>query len=184
VNGDLVRVFDIGRGKQAAGVSRPHGVLGGVRTETIGRDLYVLPDEVMPYLAASVLDRRLFALSSLIRQRYDDEHSYGIPPILEYSKAPAAVTAAPGAGRYHAGAGVAEHPGYRSESGHEACPGNLNVDRCAADSGNPGGGRHPGGTGPAGGRAARARCRVVESLVGRRSGRPLQRHDGLRRARR
>ncbi|MFD4137681.1 helix-turn-helix transcriptional regulator [Streptomyces sp. NPDC058572] len=53
-----------------------------MRTETVGENLYVHPDEAMPYLAAGKLDRRLFDVTSLIEQGYDDEHSTGIPLIV------------------------------------------------------------------------------------------------------
>src|SRR5215475_1482844 len=65
ITGDVVVLHDLGGGRQAVDVERPHGALGGVRTETIGKDLYVFPDEVLPYLAADVLDRRLFNVTSL-----------------------------------------------------------------------------------------------------------------------
>ncbi len=95
LTGDVVRVFDVGGGKQAADIVRPHGALGGVHTQTVGKDLYVLPDEVMPYLAAGAVDRRLFDVSALIRQGYDDAHSDGIPLILGYTGSGAAQAAPP-----------------------------------------------------------------------------------------
>src|SRR5262252_2103148 len=55
MTGDVVRVTDVGGGRLAADVTRPHGAPGGVRSETVGHDLYVIPDEAMPYLAAGVL---------------------------------------------------------------------------------------------------------------------------------
>jgi len=87
ITGDTVRVIDLGGGRQAADVQRPRGASGGVRTETIGKDLYVFPDEVMPYLAAGALDRRLFDVTSLIAQGFDDAHSDGIPLIVGYDAA-------------------------------------------------------------------------------------------------
>ncbi|MPY34384.1 S8 family serine peptidase [Streptomyces adustus] len=84
LTGDVVRVTQAGGGKQTADVTRPGGATGGVRTETVGGDLYVYPDEVLPYLAANRLDRRLFDVTSLIEQGYDDAHSDGIPLILSY----------------------------------------------------------------------------------------------------
>ncbi|MDX6312731.1 MAG: hypothetical protein QOF44_2195 [Streptomyces sp.] len=89
ITGDVVRVLDTGSGsgKQAVDVQRPRGALGGVRTETIGKDLYVYPDEAMPYLTAGKLDRRLFDVTSLIEQGYDDQHSDGIPLIVSYGSA-------------------------------------------------------------------------------------------------
>src|SRR5262245_56843878 len=71
VTGDVVQVFDVGSGKQAVDIVRPRGASGGVHAETIGHALYVLPDEALSYLAAGVVDRRLFNVSSLIRQGYD-----------------------------------------------------------------------------------------------------------------
>ena len=43
ITGDVVVVHDVGGGHQAVDVRRPHGAVGGVRTETIGKDLYVFP---------------------------------------------------------------------------------------------------------------------------------------------
>ncbi|MEY9964227.1 subtilisin family serine protease [Streptacidiphilus sp. MAP12-16] len=106
ITGDIVRVVDLGSARQAVDVQRPHGAKGGVRTETVGKDLYVLPDEVMPYLAAGEVDRRLFDVTTLISQGYDDQHSDGIPVIVGYSSASAAIrsaqTALPGTARIRA----------------------------------------------------------------------------------
>ncbi|MFH8388621.1 S8 family serine peptidase [Streptomyces sp. NPDC018036] len=84
LTGDVVRVDGLAGGRQTADVTRPAGALGGVRTETVGGDLYVYPDEVLPYLAANRLDRRLFDVTALIEQGYDDARSDGIPLILGY----------------------------------------------------------------------------------------------------
>ncbi|MFD8733805.1 S8 family serine peptidase [Streptomyces sp. NPDC059618] len=97
LTGDVVRVDGPSGGPQTADVTRPPGALGGVRTETVGGDLYVYPDEVLPYLAANRLDRRLFDVTALIEQGYDDAHSDGIPLILGYgSKATPSTEATPG----------------------------------------------------------------------------------------
>jgi subtilisin family serine protease len=96
VTGDVVGVSEVGGGKLATDVTRPHGAPGGVRAETIGRDLYVLPDEAMPYLAAGVLDRRLFDVTELLADGYDDQHSDGIPLIVTHSAAtPSSANPAP-----------------------------------------------------------------------------------------
>ncbi|MET8101308.1 S8 family serine peptidase [Streptomyces sp. NPDC005236] len=92
LTGDVVHVTGPAGGKQTADVTRPPGVLGGVRTETVGGDLYVYPDEVLPYLAANRLDRRLFDVTALIEQGYDDAHSDGIPLILGYGSSTAPST--------------------------------------------------------------------------------------------
>ncbi|MEV6197909.1 S8 family serine peptidase [Streptomyces sp. NPDC051920] len=85
LTGDVVRVTDAGDGRRTADITRAPGATGGVRTETVDGDLYVYPDEVLPYLAANRLDKRLFDVTSLIEQGYDDAHSTGIPLILGYS---------------------------------------------------------------------------------------------------
>ncbi|WP_328557548.1 S8 family peptidase [Streptomyces sp. NBC_00358] len=84
ITGDVVKVMDLGAGKHSVDVRRPSGATGGVRTETVGKDLYVYPDEALPYLAANRLDRRLFDVTALIEQGYDDQHSSGLPLILGY----------------------------------------------------------------------------------------------------
>ncbi|MEU2630212.1 S8 family serine peptidase [Kitasatospora sp. NPDC007106] len=99
ITGDVVRVMDLGQGRQAVDVTRPAGAPGGVRTENVGKDLYVFPDEAMPFLAAGALDRRLFDVTSLVAQGYDDAHSDGIPLIVGYDAAAPRSGAAAGAGR-------------------------------------------------------------------------------------
>ncbi|WP_433293913.1 S8 family serine peptidase [Actinoplanes sp. CA-030573] len=94
VTGDVVRVSDVGGGRHTVDVTRPRGARGGVRAETIGRDLFVVPDEALPYLAADAVDRRLFDVTSLIEQGYDDAHSDGVPLILS-SPAAAALPPVP-----------------------------------------------------------------------------------------
>ncbi|MCU7729317.1 S8 family serine peptidase [Actinoplanes sp. KI2] len=98
VTGDVVRVSDAGGGRHTVDVTRPHGAHGGVRAETIGKDLYVLPDEALPYLAADQVDRRLFDVTALIEQGYDDAHSSGVPLILSSPAAAALPPVPAGAG--------------------------------------------------------------------------------------
>ncbi len=95
LTGDVVRVTDVGSGHHAVDVVRARGARGGVRTETVGDHLYVWPDEVLPYVASGVLDRRLFDVTGLIAQGYDDAHSDGLPLIVGYGGAATARAAAP-----------------------------------------------------------------------------------------
>lgn len=98
LTGDVVHVTDVGGGRTSTTIERPEGAVGGVRASTIGGHLYVLPDEVLPYLAAQRVDRRLFDVTGLIAQGYDDAHSGGIPLIVGYtSNAAAARASVPGA---------------------------------------------------------------------------------------
>ncbi|WP_327011282.1 S8 family serine peptidase [Dactylosporangium sp. NBC_01737] len=91
ITGDVVRLVDAGGGKQVAEVRRPRRAPGGVRTQTIGKDLYVWPDEAMPLVAANAVDRRLFNVSLLVRGGYDDARRAEIPLIATYGGARAAV---------------------------------------------------------------------------------------------
>lgn len=85
ITGDVVTVTKVGNAQYTTDVKRPTGVHGGIRVETIGNDLYVIPDEALPYLAAGRFDRRLFDVTGLIEQGYDDQHSDGIPLIVSYA---------------------------------------------------------------------------------------------------
>ncbi|WP_294002391.1 S8 family serine peptidase [Streptomyces sp.] len=49
-----------------------------------GGDLYVYPDAVVPYIAEGILDRRLFDVSDLVADGYDDAHTDGLPLIVSY----------------------------------------------------------------------------------------------------
>jgi hypothetical protein len=91
ITGDVVRLVDAGGGRQVAEVRRPQRAPGGVRTQTIGKDLYVWPDEAMPLVAANAVDRRLFNVSLLVRGGYDDARRAEIPLIATYGGARAAV---------------------------------------------------------------------------------------------
>ncbi|MCP2325438.1 subtilisin family serine protease [Hamadaea flava] len=94
VTGDVVTVRTLVDGTQTATVDRPDSATGGVRVITVHGDLFVLPDEVLPLIAANKVDRRLFDVSDLIEMGYDDAHSSGVPVIASYSNGRAA-TAAP-----------------------------------------------------------------------------------------
>lgn len=84
VTGDRVTVTTLADGRSVATVKRPKGLTGGVRTVGVGRSLYVYPDEAEPYLAAGVLDRRLFDVTGLIADGYDDAHAATLPLIVQY----------------------------------------------------------------------------------------------------
>ncbi|NUR51289.1 MAG: S8 family serine peptidase [Hamadaea sp.] len=86
VTGDVVTVRTLADGTQTATVDRPGSATGGVRVITVHGDLFVLPDEVLPLIAANKVDKRLFDVSDLIEMGYDDAHSSGVPVIASYSK--------------------------------------------------------------------------------------------------
>lgn len=47
-------------------------------------DLYVYPNSVLPYVAAGTLDKRLFNISELVANGYDDAHRDKLPLIVSY----------------------------------------------------------------------------------------------------
>ncbi len=94
ITGDVVTVTDAGGGKSTVSVKRAPGSSGAIRTETVGKDLYVLPESVLPYLAADRLDSRLFDVTSLIADSYDDAHAPALPLIVEYQAGTTASKAA------------------------------------------------------------------------------------------
>ncbi|UWE10309.1 S8 family serine peptidase [Actinacidiphila bryophytorum] len=85
VTGDRVTVTALADGRAAATVERPANLTGGVQTRTVGKDLYVYPSEALPYVAAGVLDQRLFDVTALIADGYDDAHSAALPLIVQYA---------------------------------------------------------------------------------------------------
>ncbi|MEI5100426.1 S8 family serine peptidase [Streptomyces sp. PmtG] len=78
VTGDRVTVTRLGGGKQAVAVQRPPGASGAVRTQVSGGRITVVPDEARPYLRAGVLDRRLFDVTELLRQRIGSKEGKGV----------------------------------------------------------------------------------------------------------
>jgi len=93
ITGDVVHVTDLGGGKFRHRRAAPSWGAGRSPGETVGHDLYVIPDEALPYLAADALDRRLFDVTALIAAGYDDQRSDGIPLIVGYGKGPAPMSA-------------------------------------------------------------------------------------------
>ncbi|MEU1839815.1 S8 family serine peptidase [Micromonospora chersina] len=84
VTGDVVRVTHPGSGPDVVTVDQRAGSTGGVQTQTVGGDLYVIPDAVLPYLAADRLDRELFNVTDLIEDGFDDGHAAALPLITTY----------------------------------------------------------------------------------------------------
>ncbi len=61
-------------------------------------DRYVIPDDAAKLVHDGVLDRELFNVTGLIRQRYDDAHTDAVPLLVEYADAGARARAAVPAG--------------------------------------------------------------------------------------
>ncbi len=92
LTGHTVQVSRDQDGRQSAIVDAPAGRAGDTFAFTDGAgDLHVVPREAMPLLSAGRLDDRLFNVTDLLAQGYDDRHRNTIPLIVSY---PEAATAA------------------------------------------------------------------------------------------
>ncbi|MFF4243512.1 S8 family serine peptidase [Streptomyces sp. NPDC001822] len=63
-------------------VTRPAGASGAVRTLTDATGTYVYPDQAASYVADGLLDKRLFNVTGLIAQGYDDARTPALPLII------------------------------------------------------------------------------------------------------
>ncbi|MET7670155.1 S8 family serine peptidase [Micromonospora luteifusca] len=79
-------------------VRRPDGASTPVRVVEAGDDLYVYPQSVLPYVAANTLDKRLFNVTRLIADGYDDERVDHLPLIVSYDAGSAGLRATAPAG--------------------------------------------------------------------------------------
>ncbi|WP_410811692.1 S8 family serine peptidase [Micromonospora sp. 067-2] len=70
-------------------VRGPDGAAAPVRVVEAGDDLYVYPQSVLPYVAAKTLDKRLFNVTRLIADGYDDAQVDHLPLIVTYTDAAA-----------------------------------------------------------------------------------------------
>ncbi|WP_406273940.1 S8 family serine peptidase [Actinacidiphila glaucinigra] len=83
VTGDKVVVTPgTGGGRDTLSVERRPGASGSVRIVTEGGDTYVYPDDALAYVAADRLDKRLFNVTALIAQGYDDARAPRLPLII------------------------------------------------------------------------------------------------------
>ncbi|WP_236060168.1 S8 family serine peptidase [Actinacidiphila acididurans] len=89
VTGDVVTVRQKAGTADAGGTVSVKGPDGGPARARIlesAGDLYVFPDSAMPYVADGELDRRLFDVTNLIADGYDNAHRDSLPLIISYGK--------------------------------------------------------------------------------------------------
>lgn len=85
LTGDKVTVIPAsGGGPGTIRVEGPDGRPVGARVMSVGGDTYVYPDSAGLYIAAGVLDRRLFNVTRLVADGYDDAHLDHLPLIVTY----------------------------------------------------------------------------------------------------
>ncbi|MDN3027544.1 S8 family serine peptidase [Streptomyces sp. S.PB5] len=86
VTGDRVTVTTSADGRRIASVQPGHGRHGVLfRTVEQNGDLTVLPSDAVDLVNSGRLDRQLFDVSALIKQRYDEAHSDALPLIIGQS---------------------------------------------------------------------------------------------------
>nr|WSX75326.1 S8 family serine peptidase [Streptomyces sp. NBC_00899] len=97
VTGDTVVVTDHGGSRLVAFKPGPDDPSGGAAITQFGRNITVVPDEARGLLDTGALDSRLFDVSSLIDQGYDD--GTALPVIVQGSGGAGSVPSVPGATR-------------------------------------------------------------------------------------
>ncbi|MGW6278258.1 S8 family serine peptidase [Kribbella sp. NPDC055071] len=85
---------DGGRATLVPGPGRKHLAFNSYRLKD---HLYVVPSDIQPQIASGKLDRRLFDVTELIKDGYDDKSSKSIPVIVTYGGQAQKRAAAPGA---------------------------------------------------------------------------------------
>ncbi|MCT2582121.1 S8 family serine peptidase [Actinophytocola gossypii] len=98
VSGDRVELWGSGPSAPLRIEPAPRGHAVPFQKYWHDGDWYVVPGDAAPLLSRGVLDRELFNVTGLVRQRYDDAHTDEVPLLVEYTGASAGVMAeVPGA---------------------------------------------------------------------------------------
>ncbi|MFG3421759.1 S8 family serine peptidase [Micromonospora sp. NPDC048063] len=99
VTGERIQLDQYSDGTSAGTVvPNADGTQPDILTVKLGEDLYAIPTEAGPYIAAGRLDRELFNLTKLVSYGYDDERRAAIPLIATYNTPAAADDASTPAG--------------------------------------------------------------------------------------
>ena len=88
ISGDVVTVQRMADGKQvatAAARDNRHDI--AFSTQYDQDHIYVIPSDAIPLLAQGKLDRGLFDVTQLVKDRYDDANATTTPVIVQYKKA-------------------------------------------------------------------------------------------------
>ncbi|GHB04894.1 S8 family serine peptidase [Streptomyces termitum] len=85
VTGDKVTVATRAGKTVAVDVLPYRSDAAGLRTYTVGTDVYVIPREAEALIRAGQVDKRLFNVTQLVAQGYDDAHRAATPLIVRYT---------------------------------------------------------------------------------------------------
>ncbi|MFF5922560.1 S8 family serine peptidase [Streptomyces flavochromogenes] len=96
VTGDKVTVATRAGKTVAVNVTPYRGSATGLRTYTVGTDVYVIPRDVEALVHNGRVDKRLFNVTQLVAQGFDDAHHASTPLIVRYDSTG---TATPGGAR-------------------------------------------------------------------------------------
>ncbi|MGC4770081.1 S8 family serine peptidase [Micromonospora sp. DT44] len=89
ITGDLVTVTSAADGSTVSAVRRPDGSTPTFHRTVLDGDTYVYPDAALPYVTGGLLDKRLFNVTDLIADGYDDAHTSKLPLIVTLTDAAA-----------------------------------------------------------------------------------------------
>lgn len=90
ISGDVVLLEQFANGKESAVVRPPTDrARVGYSTQQVNSDVYVIPNDAVPLLAAGTLSRDVFDVTKLVADGYDDAHSSTTPLIVQYPAAQA-----------------------------------------------------------------------------------------------
>lgn len=117
LTGDVVELHTLANGDATATIRPPAtGLAPSYASRKVNNQLYVIPAQAMPMLAAGKLDQELFNVSALVANGYDDSRSTTLPLIVQYEPGIQAAAAPPGATQRYAlpsinATSVQEHKG-------------------------------------------------------------------------
>jgi subtilisin family serine protease len=95
INGDVVRLTRFADGRQEATIDdRGRPDRDGFRLSHRDGDVYVVPDEALPYVSAGLLDEALFNVTDLVAEGYHDAASPTLPLLVAGVPATAGARAA------------------------------------------------------------------------------------------
>ncbi|MFB7776805.1 S8 family peptidase [Streptomyces bauhiniae] len=95
ITGDKVTVGTAADGTPVNSFESPDGISTGYQRVVLDGSTYVYPNSALSYVSSGVLDKRLFNVTQLIADGYDDAHTTKLPLIVRYTDAAARSRTAP-----------------------------------------------------------------------------------------